>query len=170
MPAKFDVPALGLIRNQHGRSTLATLSAPFAQLSEVNAIRERLLDDGLMAKVDNARRRVWVRVVFGAVLLVGVIRLVAGVHNGHPVGGLVLEIIVAVVVGLLLTAESAEPVPTRGGKALTAELKHRYTGMAGSSAVAVLGLAALGDATLSKYLLKGGGDHSGGGGGGGCGG
>jgi uncharacterized protein (TIGR04222 family) len=171
----FESAALARISREGGRGTLATVNGTFAQLSDVDAIRDRLIDDGLLVKPYDSMRRVWVAVVFGAVLLLGVIRLVAGLDNGHPVGGLVLEMLLAGTIGLVILGSLADrAVPTRSGKALTAELKDRYTGVAGSGAVAVLGLTALGDPELSKYLLKGGVDHSGGGsgcgGGGGCGG
>jgi len=140
-------------------------------------IRARLRDLGLMPteeQITRMRREVlW----FAPVIVLGIARLVAGLHNHRPVGFLVVLLVAASFAAL--TRLAAPPRTGAGDRALKA-LRARPSDVdpvASTAALAVTGMAALwtADAAFAGALgltqSSGGSGFSGGGcGGGGCGG
>jgi uncharacterized protein (TIGR04222 family) len=96
------------------------LSAAGAVASALHRIEQRLVAAGLLL---SAERRARIRLVGGWVLVVaalGVVRIVAGVANGRPVGFLIALVLALLVVGLLLVVRV--PRRTRAGDALLRRL------------------------------------------------
>jgi len=164
----FESAALDTVRRAGG-ATMRQVSAGFSRRDEswrhappvfgapgMEAIESRLVADGLLSNQYRQRRN-RILVAFGAVLLLGALRMIAGIANGRPVEKLAVEMAIAGVTGyLLLKVLPDRALPTRMGKAVIKSMRAHYTGLAGPEAVAALGLKALGDPQSTAHLSKGG--------------
>lgn len=158
---------------ESGRHTrLGEIGKSYAELAQVRAIGDRIRSDGLLARPFDTGRVNWGAWLLGALFVLGIVRIASGLAYDKPVDLMVGEY-AFVWPWLLLTSITLRgdwSCRTRSGTALVQQLTTRYRGMVGPGAVAVLGLGALGDAGLAKFLRKGGRDSGAGGCDGGCGG
>ncbi|MEQ1635291.1 MAG: TIGR04222 domain-containing membrane protein [Methylococcales bacterium] len=166
------------------RQEIKALSVRLKQGSSLfKEVKNSLVDQGLLippAKTDTIPNKIGL--LFTPLFLIGLVRLIHGLHIGHPVGFLFLLLILVGISPLFFTVSSAKR--TAYGNEILAEHKHSLSigestiQPALSYAIAISGLAALSDTAFAEVGLallntKGNdreGDNDGCGGCGGCGG
>lgn len=148
---------------------LGGIAKSYAGLAQVKAIDDRLRGDGLLVRPFDRDRVNWGAWLLGILFVLGILCIVFGLAHDKPVQLMVMEYIFVWPFLLVasFTPRSDWTCRTRSGQALVQELRSRSRGTVGPAAVAVLGLGALGDAKLAKFLGKGGKDSGSGGCGGG---
>ena len=132
--ARPDARADELERAVHHAAATAVprrqLAAAGGVASALHRIEQRLIAAGLLL---SGERRARIRLVGGWVLVVaalGLVRIVAGVANGRPVGFLIILVVLLLVVGVLLVVRV--PRRTRGGDALLRRLAADHHALAPS--------------------------------------
>ncbi len=136
-----------------GRSALARISKTGTSVASVSRevwYHPALVDleNGLIARgllVDARKvRRTWVftAVAYWALVVLGVVRLIAGSSTGHPVGFLLGLLVLGVVAAIFVTTRAAnapEVKATTAGRAVAGEAERAGTPVSGTAGVVAAG-------------------------------
>jgi uncharacterized protein (TIGR04222 family) len=118
-------------------------------------LRSRLTEDDLLVSQHRRATARWLGATLLALAGIGVLRMIAGMTNGRPVGYLMLSLALAVPIGLFLTVQV--PWLTGAGRRAIADLRRRHGYLAPSSRPAygtygmtgaAMGVALFGSAAL----------------------
>ncbi|MBM0280023.1 TIGR04222 domain-containing membrane protein [Micromonospora tarensis] len=127
----------------HQHSRVGDLPRDERVRTALDQIRNGLEQRGLLTNdTQRARARFWTTLLI-ALLGLGVLRLVSGLFNGHPVGYLLLTLVALLIVTLVLRRA---PVLTRAGRAALRDVRRAHTHLAPAAAPAYATYGAAGAA------------------------
>jgi uncharacterized protein (TIGR04222 family) len=124
-------------------SSLDTIRWDMRDSEPVKQLRDGLVERGLLIDAREVRRP-WkfAAIAYGALLLLGVVRLISGASAGHPVGFLVallVLVLIALVVSVVKAADGPVAKPTKAGKATLDEVWQQQDLIAGTPGSVALG-------------------------------
>lgn len=124
-------------------SSLDSLRWDMRDAQPVKELLDGLIERGLLVDPREVRQP-WklATIAYGALLLLGVLRLISGAASGHPVGFLVallVLVLVALVVSVVKAADGPVAKPTKAGKATLDEVWQQQDLIAGTPGSVALG-------------------------------